>query len=75
MKFMRNRSWLGVQTEEYDLRALSLADKVGSRTAEGRVLLGFPCYGGKLRRRGDDKDVLRLAKRLRPWMGLETDPF
>ena len=64
-----------MRTEEYDLRTLGLADQVGRPTAEGRVLLEFLRNGGKLTRRGDDKDVLRLAKRLRAWMGLESDPF
>ncbi len=65
----------GVRTEEYDLRALGLADQVGRPTAEGRVLLEFLRNGGELTRRGDDKDILRLAQRLRDWMGLEVEPF
>lgn len=65
----------GVRTEEYDLRALGLADQIGRPTGEGRVLLEFLRNGGKLTRRGDDKDVLRLAQRLRDWMGLEAEPF
>lgn len=65
----------GVRTEEYDLRALGLADQVGRPTAEGRVFLELLRNGGKLTRRGDDKDVLRLAKRLREWIGLGAEPF
>jgi hypothetical protein len=65
----------GVRTEEYDLRALSLADQLGRPIGEGRVLLEFLRNGGKLTRRGDDKDILRLAQRLRAWMGLEAEPF
>jgi hypothetical protein len=65
----------GVRTEEYDLRTLGMADQVGRPTAEGRVLLEFLRNGGKLTRRGDDKDILRLAQRLRDWMGLEVEPF
>lgn len=66
---------LGVRTEEYDLRTLGLADRVGNPTTEGRVLLEFLRNGGKLTRRGDDKDVLRLAQRLRDWMGIDGNPF
>lgn len=65
----------GMRTEEYDLRTLGLADQVGRPTVEGRVLLELLRNGGKLTRRGDDKDVLRLAKRLREWMGLVDSPF
>jgi hypothetical protein len=65
----------GIRTEEYDLRTLGLADQVGRPTADGRLLLEFLRNGGKLTRRGDDKDVLRLAQRLRNWMQLEADPF
>jgi hypothetical protein len=66
---------LGVRTEEYDLRALGLADQVGRPTGEGRVLLEFLRSGGKLTRRGDDKKVLRLEQWLRNWMRLEDEPF
>lgn len=66
---------LGVRTEEYDLRALGLADQVGNPTPEGRVLWEFLRNGGKLIRRGDDKDVLRLAQCIRDWMGIDGDPF
>lgn len=66
---------LGVRTEEYDLRALGLADQVGNPTTEGRVLLEFLRSGGKLTRRGDDRDLLRLAQRLRDWIGIDIDPF
>lgn len=38
-------------------------------------MLEFLRNGGKLMRRGDDKDILRLALRLRKWMGLEAEPF
>ncbi|HPT28886.1 MAG TPA: hypothetical protein PLZ95_20865, partial [Bryobacteraceae bacterium] len=65
----------GIRTEEYDLRALGLADEVGRPTAEARVLLDFLRNGGKLTRRGDDKDVLRLGGRLRLWMGMDSGPF
>jgi hypothetical protein len=65
----------GIRTEDYDLRALGLADQVGRPTAEGRVFLEFLRSGGKLTRRGDDKDILRLALRLQAWMGLEITPF
>jgi len=64
-----------VRTEEYDLRALDLADPMGRPTAEGRVLLEFLRNGGKLTRRGDDMDVLRLGRRLGAWMGAEGSPF
>jgi len=62
-------------TEIYDLRTLGLADQAGRPTAEGRTLLEFLRNGGKLTRRGDDTGILRLAQRLRGWMGLHGDPF
>jgi hypothetical protein len=65
----------GIRTEEYDLRALGLADDTGTPTAAGSVLLEFLRNGGKLTRRGDDKDVLRLGERLRLWMGVDSGPF
>jgi hypothetical protein len=65
----------GVRTEDYDLRALDLADAMGRPTAEGRVLLDFLHNGGKLTRRGDDMDILRLGRRLAAWMGTDGDPF
>lgn len=65
----------GARTEDYDLRMLGLADQSGVATSEGRLLLEFLRNGGKLNRRGDDKDLLRLAQRLRTWMGIEGDPF
>jgi hypothetical protein len=64
-----------LRSEEYDLRVLGLADDAGNPTAEGRVLLELLRNGGKLNRRGDDKDLLRLAQRLRTWMGIDGDPF
>jgi hypothetical protein len=65
----------GVLTEDYDLRALGLADQLGNPTGEGRMLLELLRSGGKLTRRGDDKEILRLAKRLREWVGVEAEPF
>ena len=65
----------GVRTQDYDLRVLGLADQSGIPTSEGRLLLEFLRSGGKLNRRGDDKDLLRLAQRLRTWMGIDGDPF
>lgn len=66
---------VGVRAEDYDLRVLGLADQSGIPTSEGRLLLEFLRNGGKLNRRGDDKDLLRLAQRLRTWMGIDGDPF
>jgi len=66
---------VGVRTEDYDLRVLGLADQAGKPTAEGCLLLELLRNDGKLNRRGDDKDLLRLAQRLRDWMGTEGDPF
>ena len=66
---------VGLRTEKYDLRGLGLADESGVPTSEGRLLLEFLRNSGKLNRRGDDKDLLRLAQRLRGWMGIDGDPF
>ena len=64
-----------MRSEEYDLRTLGLANDSGVPTAEGSALLGFLRGSGKLHRRGDDKDVLRLGERLRVWMGMASGPF
>ncbi|MBI4905149.1 MAG: hypothetical protein HY820_16055 [Acidobacteria bacterium] len=64
-----------VRSEEYDLRILGLATEAGIPTAEGAVLLEFLRSGGKIYRRGDDKDVLRFRQRLRAWMGMDSDPL
>ena len=64
-----------VRSEEYDLRALGLANDSGIPTAEGSVLLDFLRDGGKQYRRGDDKDVLRLGQRLRTWMAMDSGPL
>lgn len=64
-----------VRSEEYDLRALGLANDSGIPTAEGSVLLDFLRNGGKQYRRGDDKDVLRLGQRLRTWMAMDSGPL
>ena len=66
---------VGVRMEDYDLRVLGMADQAGNPTSEGRLLLEFLRNDGKLNRRGDDKDLLRLAQRLRNWMGIKGDPF
>ena len=66
---------VGVRTEDYDLRVIGLADQSGIPNAEGRLLLEFLRSGGKLNRRGDDKDLLRLAQRLRAWVGIDGVPF
>ena len=66
---------VGIRTEDYDLRAIGLADQSGIPTSEGRLLIELLRSGGKLNRRGDDKDLLRLAQRLRTWMGIDGDPF
>jgi hypothetical protein len=63
------------RSEDYDLRVLDLANDAGTATSEGRLLLEFLRNGGKLNRRGDDKELLKLAQRLRAWMGIDGDPF
>ena len=40
----------------------------------GRLLLEFLRSGSRLNRRGDDRILLRLAQRLRTWMGIDGDP-
>jgi len=64
-----------LRSEEFDLRVLGLANDAGVPTAEGSVLLDLLRGGGKLYRRGDDKDILRLGERLRIWMGMDSGPF
>ena len=62
-------------SEEYDLRTLGFASDSGVPTDEGSTLLDFLRGSGKLYRRGDDMDVLRLGDRLRVWMGMDSGPF
>ncbi len=65
----------GLRSEDYDLRTLGLGNESGVPTAEGTLLIAFLRGGGKLYRRGDDKDVLRLGERLRVWMGMDSGTF
>lgn len=65
----------GLRSEIYDLRTLGLGSESGRPTSEGRVFVALLRAGGKLYRRGDDKDILRLGERLRRWMGVDSGPF
>ncbi len=46
--------------------------EIARRLQIGRTLLEFLRRGGKLTRRGDNNDILRLAQGLRAWEGLEA---
>jgi hypothetical protein len=65
----------GLRSEIYDLRTLGLGSESGRPTSEGRVFVALLRAGGKLYRRGDDKDILRLGERLRRWMAVDSGPF
>lgn len=65
----------GLRSEIYDLRTLGLGSESGLPTAEGKVFVALLRAGGKLYRRGDDKDILHLGERLRLWMGVDSGPF
>jgi hypothetical protein len=64
-----------IRTEAYDLRGLGLADQSARPTVEGQLLLDFLRNHGKMLLPGDDKCILRLAKLLRDFMGLASEPF
>ncbi|MBI4902875.1 MAG: hypothetical protein HY820_04520 [Acidobacteria bacterium] len=65
----------GLISREYRLVALGLADPTGRAMPEGQALLDFLRQSGKLVRRPDDIAVLRLAKQLQAWTGLDSSPF
>jgi hypothetical protein len=47
----------------------------GRLSEEGTAFIQLLRGGGMVPHRGNDIVVLRLAKRLREWTGLEGDPF
>lgn len=58
----------------YSLDEIGLRGEQGRITREGAVLVELLRGAGKLKRRGDDVDVLKLAEWLRIWTGLDGNP-
>lgn len=65
----------GWSWREYALERLQLTNNQGMPSAEGLALLTLIRAGGRLPRRADDMNVLRLRRRLREWTGLNEEPF
>jgi hypothetical protein len=59
----------------YSLEDLRLRTPAGRLTPEGTALVGLLRSRGRLSGRGDDLGVLKLARLLREWTGLEEDPL
>jgi hypothetical protein len=59
----------------YSLEDLKLRNAKGQLTREGSTLTELLRGDGRLKRRGDDTVILKLAAWLREWVGLEGDPL
>jgi hypothetical protein len=59
----------------YSLEEMRLRMPAGKLTAEGAAFIKLVRSRGRLPRRGDDLTVLKLAKHLRDWTGIEEQPF
>jgi hypothetical protein len=59
----------------FSFEDLGLKNTRNQWTREGGALSELLRGGGKIQRRGDDMDVLNLAKWLGEWTGLGTHPF
>ncbi|HWR49689.1 MAG TPA: hypothetical protein VN428_01185 [Bryobacteraceae bacterium] len=59
----------------YSFDELGFRTSRGQLTPEGQVFAEMLRGGGKLRRRGDDMSVLKLASWLRSWTGLADAPL
>ena len=59
----------------YSVEELGLRTDAGKLKPEGAAFISLLRAGGRLPRRGDDLAVLRLAKMLREWAGIEAEPF
>lgn len=62
-------------TRLFSLEEVGLRNSRGQPTLEGAVLIELLRGEGKLKRRGDDLAVLKLAEWLRNWTGLNGDPL
>ncbi len=66
---------IGMITRTYSLEEMGLRSDRGQLNDEGAVFIALLRAGGSLPRRGNDVDVLSLAKRLREWTGLDGEPI
>lgn len=62
-------------TRIFSFEEVGLRNSRGSLTSEGMLLIELLKGEGKLKRRGDDVAVLKLAEWLRSWTGLDGDPL
>ena len=65
----------GTMVRTYSLEEIGLRGEAGKLTEDGTALIRLLRGGGTIPRRGDDLVVLRLAKRLRDWTGLDGEPL
>ena len=59
----------------YSLEEIGFRKSPGKLTEEGTVFVRLLRGAGSISRRGDDLLVLRLAKQLRDWTGLDGEPL
>jgi hypothetical protein len=62
-------------TRLFSLEEVGLRNSRAQPTSEGAVLIELLRGEGKLKRRGDDMSVLKLAEWRRNWTGLTGDPL
>ena len=62
-------------TRLYSFEEVGLRNRRGTPTPEGTVMIELLRGDGKLKRRGDDVAVLKLAEWLRNWTGLAGEPL
>ncbi len=66
---------IGMITRTHSLEEMGLRSDSGRLAEEGSVFIALLRAGGNLPRRSDDMIVLKLAKRLREWAGLDGEPL
>ena len=65
----------GTVARTHSLEEMNLRADSGRLTEEGTAFVELLRAGGNLRRHGNDMIVLKLAKRLREWTGLDGEPL
>jgi hypothetical protein len=65
----------GTMVRTYSLEEIGLRGASGKLSEDGNIFVRLLRSGGTIPRRGDDLVVLRLAKRLRDWTGLDGEPL
>ncbi len=66
---------IGTIVRTYSLEEIGLRGHSAKLTEDGNAFIRLLRGGGTIPRRGDDLVVLRLAKRLREWTGVDGDPI